>query len=863
MKDELKVLAIIAFFLVVTLRLADATGTGGMVYTLHIYDPTDVEIANCTSEFAPTDPVDTSPSNYHTTISKCTLDELPCLKLGQYRGNVTALARTGVPTVNVSTTNLFYCNYVIKLSSPASYNNSIDPGKSISFTCSMNHTTTNMVNASLIISRNNRSLYIVSTKTVSGNYDTETFEVESLYPAEQVTDTSWRWNCLVFNSSGGYNTSTYSNTFSSWNLGTHSRTKSESSYYTTPLTLNTTSMVVIPYGANVDQEYYRNYSDGALSSQYNMVEVGGTTNTVRTARYYTTGEVFVGTTDTAANTVYTTQFWKGGQWFDNRTITTNGGGVGNLAVAYLYGGYPIACYRDNNKGQSNVYCDRRNTTGGWQTTLLMSMGNYLNIMDIFSSPYSDIAIVVATDNAEDMQMTIYSNQPNIGIDTIELLDGAVHIGCKVFTAAWDKRGQGYVFYSPSRNSAQPISFYYRYWNGTLSSQLSGPAIADSESIRKMESVYSSTYDQVVILGGEATASKLYAWVMNATTMTFTNNTLTNTLAYPTRNDTNLHVVVDKTGRVMAAWGDSGSVKYSIWNGTEWSSPANIIGTTSAENIRMSADYDTNNIAIVYSDGTNKYLQVWNGTTWSSQMTIATNSPATVYPDFGVQYVRTYQPSGTYTSRSFNVGYVVNWTQITWSASTPSETTMTMQISYSNATDCSSGWTSWSASLSNPATLNVLARCTRYMVSMSSTNVTKTPSLYEVNLTYNATVSGGNATICDSTYKCLLFQNNTAYPARFDSFGNLDIKGTIAERQASLTPPAGSFVIQNSSAVVAYIDQAGNLRTRGYVLELNTSQPTGNNDFIIQNKTGNVVAYIDGTTGNVVLRGVLHYLAQYS
>ena len=136
-----------------------------------------------------------------------------------------------------------------------------------------------------------------------------------------------------------------------------------------------------------------------------------------------------------------------------------------------------------------------------------------------------------------------------------------------------------------------------------------------------------------------------------------------------------------------------------------------------------------------------------------------------------------------------------------------------------------------------------------------------------SLTYNFTIrteviDGGSGTACDESNKCLLIENSTDVVARFDKIGNIDIKGALSEEQSSLTPPAGSFII-NKTEVTAYIDKQGNLQTLGKFYQNSTITYSGNDDFIIMNSTGSAVGFIDGATGNMYFKGVLHYNSDFS
>jgi hypothetical protein len=99
-------------------------------------------------------------------------------------------------------------------------------------------------------------------------------------------------------------------------------------------------------------------------------------------------------------------------------------------------------------------------------------------------------------------------------------------------------------------------------------------------------------------------------------------------------------------------------------------------------------------------------------------------------------------------------------------------------------------------------------------------------------------------------------------ARFDQFGYVDVKGDYSSSQSSLSPPAGSFMVENSTDDdVLYIDNDGNITMLGTFSRQVSPSPSGDNDFIVQNST-DTAGYIDGGTGNMYFKGLLHYNSNF-
>ncbi len=133
------------------------------------------------------------------------------------------------------------------------------------------------------------------------------------------------------------------------------------------------------------------------------------------------------------------------------------------------------------------------------------------------------------------------------------------------------------------------------------------------------------------------------------------------------------------------------------------------------------------------------------------------------------------------------------------------------------------------------------------------------------LVSNYIVSGGHGTTCDATHKCMFIYDSTSTArARFDATGNVDVIGGFLYSQASVAPSAKSFVIRDSAGnAVFYINTTGHIVTKGTYIRQSSIVPTGNNDFIIKNSSGSAIGYIDGGTGSMYFRGVLHYNSDFT
>ena len=111
---------------------------------------------------------------------------------------------------------------------------------------------------------------------------------------------------------------------------------------------------------------------------------------------------------------------------------------------------------------------------------------------------------------------------------------------------------------------------------------------------------------------------------------------------------------------------------------------------------------------------------------------------------------------------------------------------------------------------------------------------------------------GNA-VCNATSSCFTVSNRSgARMAIFDRYGNLDLRGSLTANAIG-TLEGEAFIIVNSTTgnTVAWINSsAGNMRILGtFTGGTNTTCTPSNRSFVIQNSSGSCFAYINSTNGD--------------
>jgi hypothetical protein len=131
-----------------------------------------------------------------------------------------------------------------------------------------------------------------------------------------------------------------------------------------------------------------------------------------------------------------------------------------------------------------------------------------------------------------------------------------------------------------------------------------------------------------------------------------------------------------------------------------------------------------------------------------------------------------------------------------------------------------------------------------------------------NSTFTFNVLRSKVTNCTTGSNCLFIQ--TGYGTRkaiFDKFGNIDIAGTLTEKNAGI-PDGHDFIIKNKSgSVVAWVDNnTGDMQIAGSATpDMQSYCTPPSNSFVIKDSSGNCVSYVD-SSGNLWASGLLNQQA---
>ena len=161
--------------------------------------------------------------------------------------------------------------------------------------------------------------------------------------------------------------------------------------------------------------------------------------------------------------------------------------------------------------------------------------------------------------------------------------------------------------------------------------------------------------------------------------------------------------------------------------------ANLLGSQHVYKIVWNA----NNTFSFYVDGT--LISTSNITSaFSSNMVINISDFPSGGSSIAVDWIRAtpYVTSGTYTSRIFNQGSPGNWGSLSYTATTPANTALTIQVRKGNTPTPDGSWTSF-ATVANNGNVGGNSQYLQYQAALSTTDNSTSPTLQNINIECNA------------------------------------------------------------------------------------------------------------------------------
>ena len=173
----------------------------------------------------------------------------------------------------------------------------------------------------------------------------------------------------------------------------------------------------------------------------------------------------------------------------------------------------------------------------------------------------------------------------------------------------------------------------------------------------------------------------------------------------------------------------------------------------------------------------------------------------------------YQSSGTFLSRVFDAGSLVNWNTATWTGDTPAGTSLQISVRQGNTPIPDATWTSFVALASPGSSIGGTSRYLQYRADLATHDPNQTPVLNDISFISNHDTQAPDTTITDkpsdptnstsATFRFISTEANSTFECKLDS-GSFS-SCTTPKTYTSLTEGSRNFSVRA-------IDAAGNIGT---------------------------------------------------
>ncbi|HET7897932.1 MAG TPA: fibronectin type III domain-containing protein, partial [Flavisolibacter sp.] len=165
---------------------------------------------------------------------------------------------------------------------------------------------------------------------------------------------------------------------------------------------------------------------------------------------------------------------------------------------------------------------------------------------------------------------------------------------------------------------------------------------------------------------------------------------------------------------------------SVSLGNILGSPHRYLIKWNASNFEFYVDGSTTPVATInFTVNQNMYLQISD----------LSNTDGTLAVDW--LRVKPYASAGSFTSRIFDYGSATDWGLISWTATQPAGTGITVSVRTGNTATPDGSWSAFAA-VGNGGSVNANARYVQYRADLSTTDQTVTPVLQDISIACNTT-----------------------------------------------------------------------------------------------------------------------------
>lgn len=417
---------------------------------------------------------------------------------------------------------------------------------------------------------------------------------------------------------------------------------------------------MILYSDNSAIPRYRLYNV-TLSSQFSASNIGEKANWVRVARHLGRTEALMITLEDVSGISsedVSFQTWNGSSW-GSATNLYNDSDDAFLGIAVAYeqvNQRALILYGDNDQN-TPLYRVWNGSLGSEQTG--PDVGSIVHIYQAASNPRGNEILVLTGDLAGDVNFLSWNTT---ALNSLIELDDDSWKDYQPFGVEFENAsGDALIVWSDNDQT----TIFYRTWNGTLGSEVTGPSVGGSP---RFFSITRNPLSDEVVVATVDDRSDTNVVVWNGTGF----GSVTEVATSGTSNRKSVGVVYEQlNGRAIVVYNDGSSTpKYRIWNGAGWSSQASAQGVGGEpEWIELAAKpYSNEILMITQDDNQDVNVQVWNGSSWTFLGEVSTNTGVTSERTIAVTYVMyndtvpsviLAEPQNSSISGSGNITFVAN------------------------------------------------------------------------------------------------------------------------------------------------------------------------------------------------------------
>ncbi len=181
-----------------------------------------------------------------------------------------------------------------------------------------------------------------------------------------------------------------------------------------------------------------------------------------------------------------------------------------------------------------------------------------------------------------------------------------------------------------------------------------------------------------------------------------------------------------SGLMARTWSDAGHTDFTI--------PGSWLGSPHLYRIDW-----TSTSATYFIDGSQVASQAYSSTDTTMRPALSDLTQDGTVLSVDSMRVTPYVSPCTFTSRIFDAGGPVSWGTMSWNATLPSGTSLTLSYRRGNTPAPDGSWTEFSSVPSSGSDLSGNSRYIQYQVGLSASDTSQTPALQDVTITY---VTGG-------------------------------------------------------------------------------------------------------------------------